>query len=261
LPPDPRFVLEPFEPGCLDTWQRGLLAWASGALLRAREARALAAVAGFAWLLAGGGAMAERAQDGAVTLPEPRVEGQVSVERAISKRRSVREYADEPLSLAAAAQLLWAAQGVTGSGGLRAAPSAGALYPLEVYLVAGAVEDVRPGVYRYEPARHRLLAQGAGDRRAALADAALEQAWLAEAPATLVLAAVPARTARKYGPRAERFVPMEAGLAAENVGLQAVALGLGSVVVGAFDDARVQRVLELAPEVEPLALLPVGRPR
>jgi len=205
--------------------------------------------------------MAEGANDAGVPLPEPRLEGDTSVERAIAKRRSVREYASDPLSLAAASQLLWAAQGVTGPGGLRAAPSAGALYPLELYLVAGAVEGLRPGVYHYEPGRHRLVAQVAGDRRSALADAALAQAWIAEAPATLVVAAVPARTAGKYGPRAARFVPMEVGLAAENVGLQAVALGLGSVVVGAFDDGRVRRVLDLDPEVEPLALLPVGRPR
>jgi SagB-type dehydrogenase family enzyme len=193
-------------------------------------------------------------------LPAPRLDGPVSVEQALARRRSLRSYAAAQLSLADAAQLLWAAQGVTGAGGLRTAPSAGALYPLELYLAAGAVAELSPGLYHYEPQQHRLALVHAGDLRRALAQAALGQDWLADAPAVLVLAAVPERTARKYGARAARYVPMEAGHAAENVYLQAVALGLGSVVVGAFDDARLARAAHLPAGVEPLALLPVGRP-
>jgi SagB-type dehydrogenase family enzyme len=199
--------------------------------------------------------------DDSVALPVPRRDGPVAVERALSLRRSLREFSKAPLSLDAASQLLWAAQGSTGAGGLRTAPSAGALHPLEVFLVAGAVSGVESAVYRYDPPAHRLLRVVAGDRRAALAEAALGQDWIAAAPAILVIGAVPGRTAAKYGSRAARYMAIEAGHAAENVALQAVALGLGSCDVGAFRDARVQRALELPRDVEPLLLLPVGHPR
>ena len=196
-----------------------------------------------------------------VRLPEPSFEGKVPVERALALRRSVREFASEPLSLSAASQLLWAAQGVTEPGGGRTAPSAGALYPLEVYLVAGAVTDLPPGVYHYEPRRHRLVLSAKGDRRAGVAEAALDQDWVAEAPAILVLAAVQQRTARKYGARAARYVHIEVGHAAQNVYLQALALGLGTTVVGAYRDDPLADLLELPRQAKPLALLPVGVPR
>jgi len=172
----------------------------------------------------------------------------------------MREYSAAPLPLAHAAQLAWAAQGVTDPRGLRAAPSAGALYPLELYLVAGEVEGLEAGVYRYMPARHALERSGGGDRRARLGRAALGQDWLAEAPAVFVIAAVYERTAVKYGSRAERYVDMEAGHAGQNLFLQAVALGLGTVVVGAFRDEEVAAVLELPAGVKPLGLMPVGVP-
>ena len=209
------------------------------------------------WL--GGVAMASG--NGDVALPEPSLEGEVAVERALALRRSVREFAPEPLSLSAVSQLLWAAQGITDPAGLRTAPSAGALYPLDVYLVVGAVTGVAPGVYRYEPRRHRLVAGAAGDPRAAVAKAALGQDWVAEAPAVVVLAAVYQRTARKYGERAARYVHMEVGHAAQNVYLQAAALGLGTTMVGAFRDEELARVLELPGQVKPLGILPVGKPR
>jgi SagB-type dehydrogenase family enzyme len=196
-----------------------------------------------------------------VRLPEPSLDGKVPVERALALRRSVREFASEPLSLSAASQLLWAAQGVTEPGGGRTAPSAGALYPLEVYLVAGAVTDLPPGVYHYEPRRHRLVLSAKGDRRAGVAEAALDQDWVAEAPAILVLAAVQQRTARKYGARAARYVHIEVGHAAQNVYLQALALGLGTTVVGAYRDDALAGLLELPRQAKPLALLPVGVPR
>jgi SagB-type dehydrogenase family enzyme len=210
-------------------------------------------------LCMGGTAMA--AGDGDIALPKPRLEGEVSVERALALRRSVREFAPEPLPLAAVSQLLWAAQGITDPPERRTAPSAGALYPLEVYLVAGAVSGLRPGVYRYELRRHRLVLESAGDRRADVADAALGQDWVGEAPAIVVLAAVYQRTARKYGERAPRYVHMEAGHAAQNVYLQAGALGLGTTMVGAFRDEKLIHVLGLPAQVKPLGLLPVGRPR
>lgn len=199
--------------------------------------------------------------DGEVALPEPRLVGEVSVERALALRRSVREFAREPLSLSAVSQLLWAAQGITDPSGLRTAPSAGALYPLEVYLVVGAVSGARPGVYRYDPRRHRLVLVAEGDARKGVAEAALGQSWVAEAPAIVVLAAVYQRTARKYGERAARYVHMEAGHAAQNVYLQAGALGLGTTMVGAMRDEELARVLGLPNQAKPLGLLPVGKPR
>ncbi|MGA2663114.1 MAG: SagB/ThcOx family dehydrogenase, partial [Verrucomicrobiota bacterium] len=152
-------------------------------------------------------------------------------------------------------------QGITDPEGRRAAPSAGALYPLEVLLVAGGQDELPAGVYRYRPQGHGLIPVIQGDRRAKLAAAALDQDWFNDAPATIAIAAVYERTARKYKQRAERYVLMEVGHAAQNVHLQAVALDLGTVVVGAFDDAEVKRVLTLALNEEPMCLMPVGKPR
>ncbi|MCM2466533.1 SagB/ThcOx family dehydrogenase [Methanoculleus oceani] len=198
--------------------------------------------------------------DGAVTLPEPRRTGEVSVEEALWERRSVRAYAEVPLTIADAGQVLWAAQGVTDDRGYRTTPSAGGLYPLEVYLVAGGVMDLEPGVYHYRPGEHLLVRVGDGDRRAALQAAAVNQTAVGDAPATVVIAAVPDRTTAKYGERGMRYVFMEAGHAAENVYLQAEAIDLGTVVIGAFDDDEVREVLALPENTTPLYLMPVGRP-
>ena len=198
---------------------------------------------------------------GVIKLPEPRQDSKTSVESALRRRRSVREFRKESLTLAEVSQLLWAAQGTTDPEGKRTAPSAGALYPLEVFLVAGGQDELPAGVYRYRPQGHDLIPVVQGDRRAKLAAAALEQDWLNDAPATIVIAAVYERTVRKYKQRAERYVHMEVGHVAQNVHLQAVALELGTVVVGAFDDAEVKRVLTLAANEEPLCLMPAGKPR
>jgi SagB-type dehydrogenase family enzyme len=195
----------------------------------------------------------------ATRLPEPRATGPVSVEQALGQRRSVRQFGAAPLSLAEVAQLLWAAQGQNRRDGGRTAPSAGALYPLEIYLLAGRVEGLPAGVYRYLPSRHELAQVVEGDRRAALCSAALEQDWFRDAPAVVVIAAVDARTAGKYGQRATRYVDFEAGCASQNLALQAVAAGLGTVVVGAFDDAAVARLVGLRDDERPVALMPVGR--
>jgi len=196
-----------------------------------------------------------------IALPEASVEGTASFEAILRKRRSVREFGASSLSLAAAGQLLWAAQGVTSSAGERTAPSAGALYPLEVYLVAGSVDVLPAGVYRYRPQKHALRVHLAGDRRRELGEAALGQTAVSKAPAVLVVVALYARTARKYGVRAERYVHIEAGHVAQNVYLQAQVLGLGTVIVGAFEDDAVRSALELPQTESPLALLPVGTPR
>jgi SagB-type dehydrogenase family enzyme len=195
----------------------------------------------------------------AVDLPPARAEGPMSVEAALRARRSVRVYRPEPLDLAEVAQLLFAVEGVTHASGKRTAPSAGALYPIDAYLVAGDVIGLAPGVYRYLPGAHRLEAARGGDLRAQLARAALDQSWIADAPAAVVLAAVARRTTVKYGARGARYVLVDAGFAAENLQLQATAMGLGAAVVGAFDDQAVTRLLAPIEGSEPVLIMPVGR--
>lgn len=203
------------------------------------------------------GAMAEGQK--LIALPAPTAKGDVSVEEVLQRRRSVRDYSDGPLSLAEISQLLWAAQGITDGQGHRTAPSAGALYPLELFLVAGNVNGVADGVYHYQVDRHGLAAKASNDVRAALAKAAFTQDWIESAAAIVVIAAAYERTAGKYGKRAHRYVDMEAGHAAQNLFLQAEALGLGSVVVGAFDDDQVAVAVDLPPGISPLILMPIGR--
>lgn len=170
------------------------------------------------------------------------------------RRRSVREFRPDPLSLAEIAQLLWSAQGVTASGGRRTAPSAGARFPLELYLVC------EQGLFLYLPSGHELRKVAAGDLRAALSAAAFGQRFVAEAPVSLVFAAVYERTTSRYGDRGVRYVHMDVGHAGQNVQLEAEALGLGSCSVGAFDDGAVAGALNLPQEHEPVYIIPVGRP-
>ena len=217
-----------------------------------------------------------------IPLPEPRLEGPVSVEQALSQRRSIRRYSADPLRLADLGQLLWAAQGITQRmeepppgfswewrGGMRTAPSAGALYPLELYAVVGDVDGLDPGVYRYLPTEHAVArvaspeptaAPVPDDRREALSDAALRQPAIRNAPATLVLAGVVDRTAAKYGDRAERYVHIEVGAAAQNVYLECESLELGTVFIGAFADDAVAGVLGLPGDERVLGLMPIGYP-
>jgi SagB-type dehydrogenase family enzyme len=194
-------------------------------------------------------------------LPRPSLDGSMSLEEALARRRSVREFSGTPLTVAELGQLLWAAQGLTSSQaitspGYRTAPSAGALYPLEVYVVTAE------GLYHYEPQGHQLRALSPEDRRLALYEAALRQEWVRQAPAVFVIAAIYERTAQKYGQeRSPRYVHLEAGHAAQNLLLEAVALDLGAVPVGAFYDEKVQEVLGLPADHQPLYLIPVGHPR
>ena len=196
-----------------------------------------------------------------VALPEPRATGALPLEKALADRHSVRDFARAPLALDEAGQLLWAAQGVNRKDGGRTAPSAGATYPLELWLLAGEVTGLPAGLYRYLPDGHRLQPVDARDRRSDLAAAARGQAWVATAPAVVVFAAVPARTAARYAGRSDRYVAIEVGHAAENLFLQAVALGLGSVPVGAFADGDVARLLALPAGEVPYLIAPVGRPK
>jgi SagB-type dehydrogenase family enzyme len=191
-----------------------------------------------------------------IELPKPSLKSDVSLERTLARRRSIREFRDEPLTREQLSQLLWSLQGITDREGDRTAPSAGALFPLETYVATAE------GLYHYDPRRHELTRRAEGDLRPALHRAALEQDSIVEAPAVFVVAAVHDRIERKYGPaRTPRYVHMEVGHAGQNLLLQAVALGLGSVPIGAFHDARVQKVLGLPADHKPLYLLPVGKPR
>jgi SagB-type dehydrogenase family enzyme len=193
-----------------------------------------------------------------ISLEPPRLKGALSVEEVLQQRRSVRSFAALALDLRDVAQVLWAAQGVTHPEGHRTAPSAGALQPLVVYLVAGNVAGLAPGVYRYQPEEHALVLTQIGDVRVRLAAAALGQASVRDAPAVLVIAAVYQRTARKYGARAQRYVHIEVGHVAQNVYLQATASGLGTVLVGAFDDLKARAVLSLPADHVPQGLMPFG---
>lgn len=191
-------------------------------------------------------------------LPKPRLENGASLVEALSGRRSVREFSSQALTIDEITQLLWAAQGITSRGGYRTTPSAGALYPLELHLVAGEVAGLPPGSYRYNPVRHVLEDGVSGDLRPALARTALNQTWISQAPAVVVISAVYSRTSWKYGKRAIRYVHIEAGNASQNLLLQATALGLGSVVVGAFDDEALSHLLNLPASEKPLLILPIG---
>ncbi|GAB4410498.1 MAG: SagB/ThcOx family dehydrogenase [Anaerolineales bacterium] len=220
-------------------------------------------VAAVAWLILsqrGGDTNALQPASDRIALPTPRYDSATSVEEALLKRRSIRDYKDEPLMLAELAQLLWAAQGITDLAGFRTAPSAGALYPMEVYAVVGNVTDLAAGVYKYHPAAHALERTATGDRLAELSKAALGQSAVRDAAVVLVLAAAYERTTQKYGERGVRYVHMEAGHVSQNVYLQAVSLGLGTVTIGAFYDEDVKKVVGLPDNEQPLYLMPVGRP-
>lgn len=199
-------------------------------------------------------AFAALAVGGRLALPAARSDGPVSLEAAIARRRSCRRYALDPLTLDQMTQLLWSAQGVTNARGLRAAPSAGACYPVEVLVVC---ED---GMFRYLPDEHAVVKATDGDLRRSLAAAALGQSFVATAPLCLVLTAFYERTTSRYGERGLRYIHMDVACAAENVHLQAEALELKSVAIGAFDDHQVQKALGLNEDESPLYLIPVGRP-
>lgn len=195
-----------------------------------------------------------------IKLPPPRKRSETSLEESIAGRRSVRSYSKGSLTLSEISQLLWAAQGITqdtAMGGYRAVPSAGATYPLKVYLVAGEVEGLEAGLYCYQFQRHLLSLIRWGDLRRELSQAAFGQSMIMEAPSNLVITAIYKRTTGRYGERGLRYVHMEVGHLGENVHLQCETLGLGTVVIGAFDDRAVKRALGI--EEAPLYIMPIGR--
>jgi len=199
-------------------------------------------------------------------LPPPVTDGNISVERALAERRSRRQFQNRALSAQQLSQILWAAYGVTLPlpqhpglrGGLRTTPSAGALYPLEIFVAVGNVEGIPSGVFRYIPAEHKIVRTSWTDVRSPLRDAAFGQRMVEDAPVTLIFTAVFSRVTGRYGARGRRYVYMEAGHAAQNVYLQVHTLGLGTCAIGAFFDDRVSSVLQLAANEEPLYIMPIG---
>lgn len=194
-------------------------------------------------------------------LPPPTMDGTVSVEQAIKQRRTVRAFISQALPVGQLSQLLWAASGITETGGFkRAAPSAGALYPMDIYAVVGQgmITTIKAGVYHYQPEAHRLSAVVHGDRRVSVAKACLAQMWMAAAPLTMVITAEYSRATGKYAKRGIRYAMIEAGHIAQNIFLQAQTLGLEAGIVGAFHDDKLVEEMKIPSAHEPLLLLPVG---
>ena len=202
--------------------------------------------------------VAEPAAPVTVALPVPKTDGTFSIEKALKERRSIRDLAPTPLRLEEVGQLCWAAQGVSDDKGHRTAPSAMATYPLELRVIAGAVDGLEPGLYRYEPAQHALALVESGDKLAAFREKAVGQDWIAAAPAIFVISGSVGKMA-KMKDRGAQFMWVEAGLAAQGFFLQATALGLGSTYVGGFDPQAARAALGLPDSQEVLAVLPIGR--
>ena len=193
-----------------------------------------------------------------IKLPGPKVPGWSRIEELIEERRSVRRYTDRELSESVISRILRAVQGISSEDGLRTVPSAGALYPLEIHLVAGEGSGLESGTYRYVPEEHTLVQEIAGDLRERLSRAAISQPMIKNAPVSIVISAVFPRITSKYGKRGVRYTHMEAGHAAQNVYLLGVELGIGTCAVGAFDDEEVRKVLKMPVNEDPLYILPLG---
>ena len=198
-----------------------------------------------------------------IHLPSPSKEGGMSLAEAIAGRRSVRDFAPEPLTQLQLSQILWAAQGITDTGWKsRTVPSAGATYPLEIFVVCGrnGVKEIEDGVYHYNIDNHSLTLHHIGDVKLELAQAALGEEGVYRAPANIVICAVYERTLDRYGARGEKYVHMEVGHTGQNIYLQAAALGLATFAIGAFYDEQVREVLRLDKRYKPLYIMPVGKP-
>jgi SagB-type dehydrogenase family enzyme len=187
------------------------------------------------------------------SLPSPRQDRAVGLDAALAERRSIRDFSDEPVGEEAISRLLWAAQGVTAAWGGRTAPSAGALYPIEVYVAT--VDRLR----RYLPDDHGTVDVAREDRRPRIAQATGQETPTA-APILIVITGVVPRTAAKYGDRAERYVQLEAGHVCQNLLLQATSLGLAAVPMGAFSDDELRDALGAGEDELPLYVVPIGHP-
>lgn len=201
-----------------------------------------------------------RTSDAAIDLPPPVLKGARTLEECLKARRSCRSFSGEPLGLEDAAQLLWAAQGVTGLGGLRTAPSPGALYPMHLYLIALDVAGLRPGAYAYDPDRHVISLWKSGDLRVKLKKAACGQEEVEAAPAAILFAVAGGRVQREFGEHGSRLACIEAGHIAQNICLQAAALSLGALTYGKIDAAEMKKLLDL-PHPEEAAYLVLAGPK
>ncbi len=200
--------------------------------------------------------------DGTVALPAADRVGGMTVEQALDRRRSVRAYAAGSLSLQEVGQLAWAAQGVTDrESGYRAAPSAGATFPIEIDVLVHGVEPLADGIYRYLPDTHALRRRSVGDYRPAAYETTFDQSMVRDAPVVMVISSIVTRTEQRFGELAGHLVDIEVGHVAQNVYLQAEALGLGTVAIAAFREEAMAAALELRDGERPLYLLPVGRLR
>jgi len=195
-----------------------------------------------------------------INLPQPSYTSLISVEEALHKRRSIRDYSKEPLTIQEVSQILWASQGITEDRyKLRTAPSAGALYPLEIYIAVSNVKDLFAGLYKYKPQNHTIKKISEGDKRLDISNAALGQDAIENSSAIILITAVYERTAVKYGSRTERYVNIEVGAAVQNIYLQSVSLEIGTVMIGAFKDDALKNILRLPENENPLAIMPFGR--
>ena len=201
-------------------------------------------------------------QPAQIYLPSPSQKGIMSLEEAIARRRSIRDFTPQPVSQSQLSQILWAAQGLTDTWGrYRTVPSAGATYPLEIFVACGrnSIEEIDDGIYRYNINNHSLTLHYRGDVRLELARAALNEEIIYQAPVDIVICALFERTTLSYGSRGERYVLMEVGHAGQNIYLQATALGLATVAIGAFHDEQVREVLRLEQQIKPLYIMPIGK--
>ena len=206
------------------------------------------------------GTTMQKSNEDIIQLPTLKLQSETSVEEALHKRRSIRNYTKEPISLDEVSQILWAAQGITEkSYGLKTAPSAGALYPLEVYMVAANVKDISEGIYKYNPRNHNMKKIEDGDKRMEISNASLRQDAIEGCSALVIITAIYERTSVKYGDRAERYVQMEVGHVGQNIYLQAVSLRIGTVMIGAFQDEALKKVLKIPANEFPLAIYPLGK--
>ena len=213
-------------------------------------------------------------QSEAIQLPSPILDGSCTIEKTLAGRRSVRDFRNDPISIETLSQLAWAAQGVTRiedapsgwtwgqwAGGKRTAPSAGAMYPLELYVVVGNVDGIQPGIYKYKPRSHALTPVCRGDKRTHMSTRGPGQKWLEGAPCLFVIAGIYARLEPRFGDRSAKYLHFEVGHVVENICLQAVALGLGSTVVGSFKDDLLKEAVGMPGEETPFAIVPVGKPK
>jgi SagB-type dehydrogenase family enzyme len=212
-------------------------------------------VMGILMVVQSGGLAAE-----AIKLPQPNTTGGMALAEALKNRRTVRHFASRSLDLVQISQLLWEGDGASDTRGLRTSPSAGATYPLDLYLVVGerGVTDLPAGLYHYDVASHALMPLSKGNLHSPVARACLRQAWMAEAPVMVVITGEYRRCTKRYGQRGIRYTDIEAGNVSQNLFLAAEALGLGAGIVGAFDDKALAQALNLPPAHEPLLVMPLG---